>query len=134
MGRINRFFCCFLHCKSPNRICCDDTIIEVFAFLTRRQLAKIEYTCRAIHQIVDICFGEAPLLFCDRLELDNKLDLSKFRHDPSHVYFLNCYPSIEVYITAKYKFEVFNEHGKPYKIRTKAEAENFDKKVCLRYS
>ena len=129
MCRMNRFFCCFLRCNSSNRICCDDTIIEVFAFLTRRELAKFEGVCRAFHQIVDICFRDAPLLFCDRLELDNKLDLDTFLC--ANAYPLNCYPNFYAQIDITTKFDVFNEHGKRHKIRTKAATENFKKKVWI---
>ena len=127
MCRINRFVCCFLRCKAQNRICCNDTIIGVFAFLTRRELAKFEGICRAFHQIVDICFRDAPLLFCNRLELDNKLDLDTFLC--ANAYPLNCYPNFYAQIDITTKFDVFNEHGKRHKIRTKAATENFKKKV-----
>ena len=86
--------------------------------------------CRAFHQIVDICFREAPLLFCDRLELDNKLGLNTFLC--ANAYPLNCYPNFYAQIDITTKFDVFNEHGKRHKIRTKAALENFKKKVSTK--
>ena len=70
---------------------------------------------------IGICFRDAPLLFCDRLELDNKLDLDTFLC--ANAYPLNCYPNFNAQIDITTKFDVFNEHGKRHKIRTKAEIE-----------
>ena len=125
---MNQFFFSLLRRKKRNRILSDDIIIEVLAFFTRCELAKVEGACRVLHRIVDKCFGETPFLLCDRLELDNKLDLMKnFLY--GYVYKFNCFPYC--FQTIKHKFEVFNEHGKRHKIWSDAEVETVNKKVSF---
>ena len=42
---------------------CNDVLVEVLSYFDRRQLIKLEWTCRRLHRIVVRYFNEAPFLF-----------------------------------------------------------------------
>ena len=41
---------------------CNDVLIEVLSYFDRRQLSKLEWTCRRFHRIVVRCFNKRPFL------------------------------------------------------------------------
>ena len=56
---------------------CNDVLIEVFSFIDRRHLAKLERSCRRFHAIVDQYFSGRPFLILE-LECHARQDPNRF--------------------------------------------------------
>ena len=125
MRNFNRYVCYSLClCRKKEWIgICTDVFVDVLAFLTRHQLAKIEATCRYVRRIVDTFFSKAPYLMFDRLALDDA-KLSDYKHVSRARRYVFWHKQ-----TTTYR-HIFNERGHEWKIKTEADEGEVSKIVC----
>ena len=128
MRKFNRYVCRSLClCRKKEWIgICTDVFIDVLAFLTRHQLAKIEASCRYVRRLVDTFFSKTPYLMFDRLVIDNA-KLSDYKHVSRTRRYVFWHKQTTTYQ------RIFNERCHEWKIKAEADEGEVSKIVsCLR--